>query len=177
MVMDVVFLVVFILAVVLFAAWHLKRWGFGGARLPYKSRGTLNSPAEQAFFAAVSRAVGSGVHIACKVRIADVLEVAFRRRHSRDQRWWRFFRLISSKHVDLVICEPHGGRILLAIELDDRSHRRGDRRRRDRFVDQAFASAKVPLVRYPARGRFDVSDIRVQLSPYLKFTEEGPAAW
>ncbi|GEN23113.1 hypothetical protein HCU01_10620 [Halomonas cupida] len=150
--------------------WRLKK----GA-LPYISQPSLNSPTEQAFYGAVSRAVGSTVLIACKVRIADVLRVRFRKCHAHDQRWWRYFRLISSKHVDLVLCEPRGGRILIAIELDDRTHGRADRKRRDRFVDRAFASAGIPLVRFPARGRYDVHEIRAQLAPHLHLTppEEG----
>ncbi|WP_322528619.1 DUF2726 domain-containing protein [Salinicola sp. LHM] len=148
-------------------------WRRGKGTLPYERQPALNSPTEQAFYGAVSLAVGSSAMIACKVRIADVLHVRFRQHHSRDQRWWRYFRLISSKHVDLVLCEPRGGRILIAIELDDRSHRRGDRKRRDRFVDRAFASAGIPLLRFPARGRYNVQEIRAQLAPHLTPPEEG----
>ncbi|ALM54092.1 DUF2726 domain-containing protein [Halomonas huangheensis] len=161
--------------VVLHVLLSLVFWRLRRGALPYVRQPTLNSPAEQAFYSAVSRAVGSTVLIACKVRIADVLRVRFRKRHARDQRWWRYFRLISSKHVDLVLCEPRGGRILIAIELDDRTHGRADRKRRDRFVDRAFASAGIPLVRFPARGRYDVQEIRAQLAPHLHLTppEEG----
>lgn len=151
--------------------WQLKRLVLGQVRLPYTRRETLNSPMERAFFTAVTRAVGKDVHVACKVRVADVLDVAFRQRHPRDQRWWRYFRLISSKHVDLVLCEPNGGRILIAIELDDRSHRRSDRKRRDNFVNRAFASAGLPLLRFPAGQRFDVGEIRVRLEPYIAVSE------
>ena len=144
-----------------------------GRSLPYVVQTSLNTPAEQAFLGAVQRAVGSTSLIACKVRIADVLQVRFRKRHGHDQRWWRYFRLISAKHVDLVLCAPRGGRILVAIELDDRSHRRGDRKRRDRFVDRAFASAGVPLLRFAASGRYDAREIHERLAPYLTTSEEG----
>lgn len=147
--------------------------GRRGRSLPYVVQTSLNTPTEQAFLGAVQRAVGSTLLIACKVRIADVLQVRFRKRHGRDQRWWRYFRLISAKHVDLVLCEPRGGRILVAIELDDRSHSRGDRKRRDRFVDRAFASAGVPLLRFAASGRYDAREIHERLAPYLTTSEEG----
>nr|WP_239031540.1 MULTISPECIES: DUF2726 domain-containing protein [unclassified Modicisalibacter] len=160
-------MVVLALMVITLGLWAVRYLVPARRRLPYVGREALNSPTEQAFMAAVSRAVGSRVMIANKVRIADVLDVSFRRRHSRDQRWWRHFRAISSKHVDLVLCEPNGGRILAALELDDRSHRRGDRRRRDRFVDRAFASAGVPLLRFAARRRYDVAAIHSRLVPHL----------
>ena len=162
-----------VLVIVGFSLWQLKRLVSGRGRYPYIAQGRLNTATEQAFYAAVQHAVGSTALLACKVRIADVLQVRFRKRHGRDQRWWRYFRLISSKHVDLVVCEPRGGRILVAIELDDRSHRRGDRKRRDRFVDQAFASAGVPLLRFAASGRYDAREIHERLTPYLTL-EEGP---
>lgn len=159
--------------IVLYVLVSLVFWRRGKETLPYDRQPVLNSPTEQAFYGAVSRAVESSAMIACKVRIADVLRVRFRKRHARDQRWWRYFRLISSKHVDLVLCEPRGGRILVAIELDDRSHGRADRKRRDRFVDRAFASAGIPLVRFPAHGRYNVHEIRAQLAPHLTPPQEG----
>lgn len=173
---DIVFIATLVVLTALFGLWRLKRLVLGESRLPYVGRETLHSPIEQAFHASLIQAVERKAMIACKVRIADVLAVRFRQRHARDQRWWRYFRLISSKHVDFVLCEPCGGRILVAIELDDRSHRRVDRRRRDRFVDRAFASANVPLVRVSTRGRFDAREIHARLAPYLTTSEEGPVA-
>ncbi|MCS2611037.1 DUF2726 domain-containing protein [Halomonas dongshanensis] len=170
---EMLVLITAALVIVVFTLWQLKRMVSGGRRYPYIPQERLNTPTEQAFYTAVQRAVGTTVLIACKVRIADVLQVRFRQRHRRDQRWWHYFRLISSKHVDLVVCEPHGGRILAAIELDDRSHRRGDRQRRDRFVDDAFASAGVPLLRFTAGGRYDVQKIQERLAPYLTTSNEG----
>ncbi|WP_186764481.1 DUF2726 domain-containing protein [Pistricoccus aurantiacus] len=152
---------------------RIQRVVFGRAELPYASRGALNTPTEQAFYAALHRAVGAQTMIACKVRLADVLKVRFRKRYSNDQRWWRYFRQISAKHVDMVLCEPRGGHVLLAIELDDRSHLRRDRRRSDRFKDRAFAAAGIPLVRFAASGRYDAQDIHARLAPYLVPQEKG----
>lgn len=146
---------------------------FGQAELPYASQGALNTPTEQAFYGALHRAVGAKTMIACKVRLADVLKVRFRKRYSNDQRWWRYFRQISSKHVDMVLCEPRGSHVLLAIELDDRSHLRSDRKRSDRFKDQAFAAAGIPLVRFAASSRYDAQEIYARLAPYLMPKEQG----
>lgn len=153
-------------------------WLFGKRRrsLPYIAQSSLNTPTEQAFLAALQRAIDSNVMVACKVRLADVLQVRFRQRHPRDQRWWQLFRMISSKHVDFVLCEPNGGRILIAIELDDSSHRRRDSKHRDRFKDQAFASAGIPLLRFAASGRYDSGEIKRRLVPHLTTLQEGSAA-
>ncbi|MDN3525317.1 DUF2726 domain-containing protein [Halomonas sabkhae] len=136
-------------------------------RLPYVRHDCLNSPAEQHFARALQRAVGDQYALAFKVRLADVMTVKRRRRHPRDQRWWRWFRQISSKHIDVVVCDPAGGRMHLALELDDRSHQRRDRRRRDAFVDRAFAAAGLPLLRIPAQRRYDVVQLQQQLAEHL----------
>lgn len=136
-------------------------------RLPYVRHDCLNSPAEQHFARALQRAVGDQYVLAYKVRLADVMTVKRRRRHPRDQRWWRWFRQISSKHIDVVVCDPAGGRMHLALELDDRSHQRRDRRRRDAFVDRAFAAAGLPLLRIPAQRRYDVVQLQQQLAEHL----------
>lgn len=149
--------------------WLTKR--FRRSTLPYLVRDTLNSPTEQAFFSVLRQCVDLDVMIACKVRIADVLEVKLKKRHANDQRWWRFFRLISSKHIDFVLCDVTTSRFLLAIELDDRSHQRRDRQRRDQFVDQVFASAGLPLLHFKASRRYDRQEIQDQIDPYLKPTE------
>ena len=114
--------------------------------------------------------------VACKVRLADVLQVRFWQRHPRNQWWWQSFRMISSEHVDFVLRAPNSGWILLAIELDDSSHRLRDSKRCDRFKDQAFASAGIPLLRFSAKGRYDSSEIRQRLIPYFTSLQEGSAA-
>lgn len=39
---------------------------------------------------------------------------------------------------------------VLAIELDEKSHQRKDRKDRDAFVDQVFQAAALPLLHVPA---------------------------
>ena len=58
----------------------------------------------------------------------------------------QYFRKISQKHVDFVICDKNL-RVLFAVELDDSSHNTADARKRDLFKDQAFRAAKIPLKR------------------------------
>jgi hypothetical protein len=58
-----------------------------------------------------------------------------------------------------VIHEQSSTRILLAIELDDRTHERPERQRRDAFLDNALASAGIGLVRIPAASRYDAAEL------------------
>jgi len=148
--------------------------GGGSGRAPtYTARDTLNSLAEQRFARVLGEALPEGLEVAYKVRLADVLQVAFKRRGREDKRWWQAFTRISSKHVDYVLCAPGGGRIHAAIELDDRSHQQRERRQRDQFVDQAFVDAGIPLLRVPVASNYDPAQIRQRLEALLVTPEES----
>ncbi|WP_428994543.1 DUF2726 domain-containing protein [Halomonas elongata] len=47
------------------------------------------------------------------------------------------------------------------------SHQQRDRRRRDAFVDRAFAAAGLPLLRIATQRRYDVAQLQQQLAGHL----------
>ncbi len=130
-------------------------WWF--APLRYHAQPRLFTEAEWQFYQVLNTAVGQRFLIVGKVRIADVITP---RATVRRQAWWRAFRKISSKHLDYVLLEPQSGVIRMALELDDSSHRRTDRRTRDRFVDRALAQAGVPLLRVVAARRYAPGEVQ-----------------
>ena len=95
----------------------------------YRAAPSLLTPTESQFYTALSEAVGPMAVIQCKVRLADLLLTA-----PRDL---AAFRRVSQKHVDFVLCDRATLRPCVAVELDDHSHDRTDRMRRDDFVDRA----------------------------------------
>ena len=52
------------------------------------------------------------------------------------------------KSVDFVFCDKDYCRPLLAIELDDYSHNREDRKIRDAEVERILQQAQLPLLRF-----------------------------
>jgi hypothetical protein len=62
---------------------------------------------------------------------------------------------IDRKHVDFLLCEPKTFKLLLGVELDDASHQRAKRVARDRFVDEVFERAGLPLLRVLAKRNYD----------------------
>ena len=56
-------------------------------------------------------------------------------------------RHINQKSVDFLLCDKTYINPRLAIELDDSTHEREDRRERDSQVDRIFNSANFPLLR------------------------------
>ena len=113
---------------------------------------------ETAFFRVLTAVAGDRFLISCKVRLADIITCA-----ERD--WNRgCANRISQKHIDFVVSCAESSRIVAGIELDDLSHRRRERRRRDAFVDQLFWKARVRLIRVPARRDYDEETVTGQLA-------------
>ena len=131
----------------------------GFNKYPYRRLDTLFTPAETNFYYALVKAIGNEYRIFGKVRVADVLTP--KKRLSKSG-WWKSFTRISSKHVDYILVNQKM-EFVCAIELDDSSHGRKERIKRDVFLDGAFEAAGMPLMRVPARRQYDVNEIRYNL--------------
>lgn len=127
-------------------------------RRVFRPRRFLLTRNEAAFHRVLMTLMGHRYLISCKVRLADIVTCSaadWQRGHANR---------IAQKHVDFVVSCAHSSRILLAIELDDRSHQRPERRRRDLFVNRLCAQMRVPLVRIPARWQYDRQMIAYHLA-------------
>ena len=82
-------------------------------------------------------------------------------------RWQSAFNGISAKHFDFLLCDPAGCAPKLAVELDDKSHEKAGRRKRDRLVEAACASAGLPLLRVKVARTYAVAEIRTQIQDLL----------
>lgn len=132
------------------------------ALCPYRARQTLLSRGELVFYRALRTAVGSSVGIAVKVRLADVI-------------WCppRLFRRaagarVSQKHLDFVLYDLHSTAVVLAVELDDRSHDRDGRQARDRFVDEVLELCGVALLRVRAARGYDWRELQARMQGVLR---------
>lgn len=101
-------------------------------------------------------------HIAFKARLADLITC--------DEPAWvdGFGHMIARHHVDFVICDYRTMNVLAAIELDDRSHARASRKRRDQFLDEALSAAGVPLLRVRAASWYDRDAVQSLINRALK---------
>lgn len=131
----------------------------GQTQFPYHLREYFLSPAELNFYRVLHTAVADWAVIAPKVRLGDLF---YAQTGSSTQN--RIYRnKINAKHVDFLLCDPHGLHPILAIELDDKSHERPERQQRDRFVDSVFAAAGLPLVHIPVRPGYPVARLAQDL--------------
>jgi hypothetical protein len=139
----------------------------GPAPLPYFSKDRLLSKGELAFYRVLRQVIPASLSASMKVRLCDVIGCT--------GDGWRagFGAKISQKHIDFVLIDAATTDIRLAIELDDRTHQRADRRDRDTFVDRALATAGVPILRVPAAARYDLAALRCKLNAALRDARRG----
>ena len=133
----------------------------------YSLRTSLLTKAEQHFLDSLDRANDGQWRIFCQVRVADVISLApglsgKAALAARGQ--------INQKHFDFVLCDPGDLTIQAAIELDDRSHQRSDRQKRDKFLDAMAKKVGLPLVRFPVRQSYDHEEIRLIIEAALATT-------
>jgi len=136
----------------------LKIFGAGSKpeALTYKRAAPLLSLAEQTFYHALQQSVGQTYWIFPKVRLADIIWPNAKYRSSP---WWTAFNKINKKHVDFVACHPETYDVVAVFELDDSTHNKQDRRERDLFVDQALASANIPIHHIKATDHYKPEEL------------------
>lgn len=138
--------------------------------LPYLVRDSVLSAAEISFYHVLRSVVEDSAVITPKVRLVDIFYV------SQPHKNGSFFNRIVQKHLDFLLCDPATMKPLVGIELDDSSHQRSERQKRDVFVDAVFAAANLPLLRFPARQSYNPQQISSQLGSYLQSTTNSSTA-
>ena len=121
---------------------------------PYLKKQYLLTQAERAFYETLTKAAGDQVRLFAKVRLSDLVYVA---PGTKDRQTYN--NRVLQKHVDFVLCSPATVSPVLAVELDDSSHRRDERKERDVFVDELFRTVGLPLVRIPVRTSYDLNEL------------------
>jgi len=81
-----------------------------------------------------------------QVRVADIVQITPRVR-GRSRTWWKLFHMAARWHCDVVIVDRRTFRVVAAVELDDASHLKKSRRRRDILLDEVMRQAGLPLLR------------------------------
>lgn len=84
------------------------------------------------------------MHILCKIRVADIIQPISTGNRSD---WYSRFGHIKSRHVDFALANPENMYVLLAIELDDSSHKQEKTKERDEYINKAYSDANVKLLR------------------------------
>ena len=137
--------IVLLLAAVIFFRLLMQRGIVGRRKIEkdyshsYKQKYIFSLNEKSAYRTLAPWAQEHGYDIFPKMRLADIIV-------PRSKEYYLpMFRKISQKHVDFVICD-YECRVKFIIELDDNSHKRQDRVKRDAFVDQACRGAGYTII-------------------------------
>jgi len=101
------------------------------------------SRTETEFFVKLERTVSERYYVFPQVHLSALLSP-----QAQGKDWLYAFRHINGKSVDYVLCDKQTLRPTYAIELDDYTHDKADRRKRDAEVERIFEEAELPLVRF-----------------------------
>lgn len=97
-----------------------------------------------------------GLEIFCKVRFADLIDT----RQGKDFNKW--FNRVKSKHIDFVLLDEKTITPKLLIELDDSTHNREDRKKRDQFVDAVCAMCGLKIRHIKSYGAEYIENILLE---------------
>jgi len=116
----------------------------GGA---YRGNEFLMSPTERDVYKVLEKAYGDKYYIFAQVRVVDVIQPNINKYYTWTGEYKALFRQISQWHFDYVMCNKNDFSIFCALELDDPSHRKPERIRRDRILNDVCSDAGVSLKR------------------------------
>ncbi|WP_432458805.1 DUF2726 domain-containing protein [Enterobacter kobei] len=113
----------------------------------WEQQAQLMTDREVHFMQGLFRAVDMRRWYLCpQVRVADIVQITPRVR-GRSRTWWKLFHMAAQWHCDVVIVDRRTFRVVAAVELDDASHLKKSRCRRDILLDEVMRQAGMPLLR------------------------------
>jgi len=135
----------------------------------YAKKPSVLTATEQRFLSALEKAVGDRYRILFQVRVADVVDLKIAP-YSKGR--WSAFNRIKSKSFDFVLCDRQSTEPLLAIELNDSTHNRPNRIRRDELLHQICHSIGLPIIFQNTQFTYDVFELQGRIAAAI-----GPATY
>ena len=129
---------------------------------PYRIRDNFLTAAEMSFYGVLKGVVGDRAVIVPQAGLWNIFYVP-----RNYEAYTTAMNHVDRKHVDFLLCNRDDMQPMVAIELDDSSHRRPDRQTRDAVVDAVFEEADLPLLHIPTKRGYDTRELQQMLTPYL----------
>ncbi len=121
-------------------------------RLPYRLREPFMTTTELALFRVLTQMVAGRYLICPKVALNDVFYIV------RPNENVHFFNKIFRKHVDFLLCDPQSFAPAFGVEIV-KPISKNDTRETDKFMQELFTEAGLPLIHIPSSETYDSSDI------------------
>lgn len=114
-------------------------WNFNA----YKLSNSIVTDQEMKLYKLLQKEIPAIYVICPKVGIKDFVQI------TEKKNYMKHFGHISQKHIDYLICEKETLKPVLGIELDDKSHQREDRKKRDESVNTLYENIGLRMLRIP----------------------------
>ena len=124
----------------------------------YQKKEFFMTRAEHEFYNILINIVGHEYYIFPQAHLSTIVDNKI-----VGQNWKAAFSHINGKSVDFVLCDKAYIAPRLAIELDDRSHEKEDRKERDTEVERILEEAGLPLLRFENHGLFNEIEIKEKI--------------
>ena len=124
----------------------------------YTSNTFLMSKAEISFYQVLCQILGDKYCVYPKVRLADLVNV------KGGKNYHAAFNRVKSKHCDFVICDK-SSKVILVVELDDKSHSGQKAQKSDTFKDELFKAIGIRCIRHEAKRSYNVEEVKRKLLP------------
>ena len=121
-------------------------------RLPYRLREPFLAKTELALFRTLTEMMGSRYVISPKVALSDVFYIV------RPNENVHFFNKIFRKHIDFLLCDLKTMKPSFGVEMVKPIAKNGAREA-DKFMEELFTDAGIPLVHIPTSESYDSADV------------------
>ncbi len=121
-------------------------------RLPYRLREPFLSSTELALFRLLTDLMGKRYSVCPKVSLNDVFYIV------RPNENVHFFNKLFRKHIDFLLCDRQTLVPAFGVEIA-RPISKGEARESDKFLQDLFANAGLPLVHVPSGENYEPSYI------------------
>jgi hypothetical protein len=122
----------------------------------YGLRESLLTGAEKEFLNALTQVVGDRYHVELQVQLSRIVSP---KDSTKTFTNYRDFNRIKAKSIDFVLYDSNY-KPYLCIELDDRTHLRWDRIKRDIFVDEVMKGVGLPIIHVRRASSYDLEELK-----------------
>jgi hypothetical protein len=126
----------------------------------YRLNNGLVTPTEEKFLKVLEGVVGDRYRIVPQVQLSRIMKPVDSNNRFTN---YKDFNLIKAKSIDFVLYDKDLIKPHVAIELDDRSHGRYDRIKRDEFVNKIMEEVGLKLIRIPVSYNYDLEWLRREI--------------
>lgn len=109
----------------------------------YKLKNSIVTSREMQLYRQLQNEIPEKYLICPKVGVKDFIQI------TEKKDYMKYFGKISQKHIDYLICEKETLKPVLGIELDDKSHQKENRQKRDEFLNNVYENVGLRMFRIP----------------------------